>query len=58
MNGLKIVVNLHNEVPHSRKKEGNPTFHDIMDGSGEHYANETSQSVKDKYRIISPISGT
>ena len=34
----KTVVHLHNEMPHSRKKEGAPTVHNSMDGTGEHYA--------------------
>ena len=32
------MAHLHNGIPHSRKKEGAPTFHDSMDGTGEHYA--------------------
>ena len=32
------VVHLHNGILRSRKKEGAPTFHDSMDGTGEHYA--------------------
>ena len=42
----------------SRKKEGAPTLRDSMDGSGEHYANEISQVVRDKYHMISPLTGT
>ena len=33
------VVHLPNGILCSRKKEGAPTFHDSMDGTGEHYAN-------------------
>ena len=32
------VVHLHNGIPWSRKKEGAPTPHNNMDGTGEHYA--------------------
>ena len=34
----KTVVHLHVGIPHSRKKEGTPTLHHRMDGTGEHYA--------------------
>ena len=34
----KTVVHLHNVILHSRKKEGAPTLHDSMDGTGEYYA--------------------
>ena len=34
----KTVGHLHNGILHSRKKEGAPTFHDNMDGTGEHCA--------------------
>ena len=30
------MVHLHNGILHSRKKEGAPTLHNSMDGSGEH----------------------
>ena len=33
----KAVVHLHTGILHSRNKEGAPTFHDSMDGTGEHY---------------------
>ena len=36
--GQKPVVHLHNGILCSRKKEGAPTLHDSMDGSGKHYA--------------------
>ena len=32
------MVHLHNGILRSRKKEGAPTLHDSMDGTGEHYA--------------------
>ena len=34
----KAMVHLHNEILHSSKKEGAPTLHNSMDGTGEHYA--------------------
>ena len=34
----KTVVHLHNGILLSRKKEGAPTLHNSMDGTGEHYA--------------------
>ena len=34
----KTMLRLHNGILHSRKKEGTPTFHNGMDGTGEHYA--------------------
>ena len=33
----KPVLHLQNGILHSRKKEGAPTLHDSMDGTGEHY---------------------
>ena len=33
----ETIVQLHNGMLHSRKKEGAPTLSDSMDGSGEHY---------------------
>ena len=41
-----------------RKKEFLPTLWDSMDGTGEHYAMRNKPGVKDKYHMISPISGT
>ena len=35
---IKKLVHLHNGILHSRRKEGAPTFHDSMDGTGKHYA--------------------
>ena len=57
MSGSKTVVHLHNGILRSREKEGAPTLWDSMDGTGEHYVNEVSQVVKDKYYMISSISG-
>ena len=34
----KTMVHLHNGIVCSRKKEGTPTLHDSMDGTGEYYA--------------------
>ena len=34
----KTMLHLHNGILCSRKKEGTSTLHDIMDGTGEHYA--------------------
>ena len=56
-NGSKTVVYLYNGILCSRKKEGAPTLWDSMDGSGEHYVSEISQAVKNKYHMISPLSG-
>ena len=39
------------------KKEENFTLCNSMDGPGEHYASEISQSEKDKYSMISFICG-
>ena len=33
----KTMVRLHDGILHTRKKEGALTFHDSMDGTGEHY---------------------
>ena len=54
----KTVVHLHNGVLCHRKKEVTPTLCDSMDGSGEHYLSEISQAVREKYHMISPVSGT
>ena len=54
----KTVVHLHNAILCSRKKEGAPTLCDSMNGYGEHYAKWNKPGVKDKYHMISPISGT
>ena len=42
----------------TEQKEGTPTLCDSMDGTGEHYASEISQAMKDKYHTISSIRGT
>ena len=34
----KTALHLHNGILCSRKKEGAPTLHNSMDGTGEHYA--------------------
>ena len=56
--GQKTMVHLHNGILCSRKKEGNPTLWDSMDGTGEHYAKWNKAGGKDKYHMISLISGT
>ena len=38
MNGPNTLVHLHNGILFSREKEGAPTLHDSMGGTGEHYA--------------------
>ena len=48
---------LHNGILLSCKKEENFTLCNSMDGPGEHYAKEISQSEKDKYLMISLIHG-
>ena len=52
------MVHLHNGILRSTKKEGAPTLCDSMDGTGEYYVSEISQAVKDKYHMISPLTGT
>ena len=55
----KNVVHLHIGILCSRKKEGAPTLYNSMDGSGEHHAKWNKPGgVKDKYHMISPISGS
>ena len=59
MNASVTMEQLHNGILHSRKKEAAPILQNSMDGTGEHYIlSEISQAVKDKYHMISPISGT
>ena len=41
-----------------QQKERALTLCISMDGTREHYANEISQAVKDKYHMISPLTGT
>ena len=38
MSASKIWVYLHSGILPSRKKEGIPTLHNSMDGTGDHYA--------------------
>ena len=54
----KPMIHLHNGILHSRKKKGTPTFHESMDGTGEHYAKWNNPGPKDKYHMISPVRGT
>lgn len=58
MNGSKKpVLHLQNGILHSNNKEGNPTLHNSMNGTGEHMLSEIHQALKDKYHMISPLSG-
>ena len=52
------MVYLHNGIPRSREKEGALTLCDKMDGPGEHMLSEISQAVRDKYHMISSLTGT
>ena len=58
MQNVKKYSTLNNGILHSREKEGAYTLCNGMDGTGEHYANEISQTVRDKYHMISPLTGT
>ena len=51
----KTVLHLHNGILHSREKEGTPTFGTAWMELENIMLSETSQSVKDKYHMISPI---
>ena len=51
----KTVVHLHMDYYAAERKEGAPTLHDSMNGTGEHYA---KWSKPGKYHMISPINGT
>ena len=55
---LKTVLHLHNGILHSRKKERAPPLCDSMDGTGEHYTKWNKPVGKDKYYMISPLSGS
>ena len=52
------MVHLCNGILYNRDKEGAPTLHNSMDGTGSIMLSEISQAVKDKYHMISSISGT
>ena len=52
------MVQLHNGILHSRKKEEGPTLCNSVDGTGDYHASEISQSLKDKYCMISLVSRT
>ena len=54
----KTMVHLHNGILCSRKKEGAPAFETAWMELENIMLSEISQAVKDKYHIISPISGT
>ena len=53
----KTVVHLHNGIVGSRKKEGAPTLRDSMMELESIMLSEIRQAAKDKYHMISPISG-
>ena len=52
------MVRLHDGILGIRKKEGAPTHCDSMMELESIMLSEISQVVKDKYHMISPISGT
>ena len=52
------MVHLHNGILRSREKEGAYTLCDSMDGTGDIMLSEISQAVRDKYHMISPLTGT
>ena len=58
MNGSKEYGMLTNGILHSRKKEGAPTLCESLDGMESIMLREISQAVKDKYHMMSPVSGT
>ena len=55
MSGSKTMVYLQNGILRSRKKEGTPTFRNSTDRLESIMLSELSQSMKDKYHMISPI---
>ena len=57
MSGSKTVVRLHNGILHSRKKELLPFATAWMELERV-MLSEISQAMKNKYHMISPISGT
>ena len=52
------MVHLHNGILPSREKEGAPPFATAWMELESTMLSEISQVVKDKYHMISPISGT
>ena len=52
------MVHLHSGILRSREKEGAYTLCNSMDGTGEHMLIEISQAVRDKYHMISTLTGT
>ena len=54
---IKKLVHLHNGMLHSRKKEGALPFATAWMELESLMLSEISQVVKDKYHMISPISG-
>ena len=55
---IKKLVHLHNGILHSRKKEGAYTFTAAWMDLESIMLSEIRQAMKDKYHVISPISGT
>ena len=53
----KAVVHLHTGMLLGHKKEGNFTPCNSMSGPGEHYAKWNKPGVRDKYHMISPLTG-
>ena len=54
----KPMAHLHNGILLIREKEGAHTLCNSMDGTGEHYAKWNKPDGRDKYHMISPLSGT
>ena len=52
------MVHLANGILRSREKEGAPNLCDIRDGTESIMLSEISQAVRDKYHMISPLTGT
>ena len=55
---IKKLIHLYNGILCSRKKEGPPALHNSMDDLESIMLSEISQEAKDKYPMISLISGT
>ena len=52
------MVHLHNGILCSRKKEGAPTLFNAWMELESIMLSEISQTVRDKYHMISPLTGT
>ena len=55
---IKKLIYLYNGILRSRKKEGPPALHNSMDDLESIMLSEISQAVRDKYHMISPLTGT